>query len=395
MTLDNEGHSKTCILVLGMHRSGTSALTRLISLLGADLPATLLGGAAENLASNAKGHWESEVLVRLNDRILESAGNSWHSPELIPDDWYKSASFEDFRTQALDCLKSEYKKSRLFVLKDPRVSKLVPFWTTVLNDFGAKTVVANIVRSPAEIGKSLGARNGFDPTISELLWLRYVLEAERHSRQFPRLHVTYDGLLADSQQVIDTVVSNAQVSWPALSAARRKQISNFISESERHHHEAQKATSAGAVAAWSEEVYAIHEKWAEQGEEPHDHDLLNRIHGDLDALVQQFIGPILVAFEKTIAAHKLQKLREQQAASIDDYRQRFEDQQFAIANLMNSKAIDLEFVGADLSQFELDANRPEVTGFDPIVAKRDDHRPPRGKRRTVASLCNLEPADAS
>lgn len=361
--------SKTCVLVLGMHRSGTSALTRLISLLGADLPATLLGGTKESLASNAKGHWESEVLVRLNDRILESAGNSWRSPELITDDWYKSSRCQDFRAEAIGSLESEFGTSRLFVFKDPRVCKLVPFWTTVLEDFGAKTVVANMVRSPAEIGKSLEARNGFDPTISELLWLRYVLEAERHSRQFPRFHVTYDDLIADCQQVLDAVVSNSEVSWPALSGARRKQILDYVSASERHHHEVRKATSAGAVAAWSEQVYAVHEKWADKGEDRRDFDLLDSIYSDLDALVQQFIGPILVAFEKTIIAHKLQKLREQQAASIEDHLQRFEMQQAAIALLMTSEGLDLESVEAHLSKPEPASKKGRTAELDPIIGK--------------------------
>jgi hypothetical protein len=49
---------RVCLLVLGVHRSGTSAVTRVLSILGAALPRTLLGAGP----SNESGHWESEKL---------------------------------------------------------------------------------------------------------------------------------------------------------------------------------------------------------------------------------------------------------------------------------------------------------------------------------------------
>ena len=69
---------RICLLVLGMHRSGTSAMTRVISLLGADLPKTLLG---EGLGNEA-GHWEPAPLVTHHDWLLEQLASRW-------DDWRK------------------------------------------------------------------------------------------------------------------------------------------------------------------------------------------------------------------------------------------------------------------------------------------------------------------
>ena len=60
---------KSAILIAGMHRSGTSALTRTLSLLGCALPKT---------PSNDPKHWESKVIMNLNDEILASAGSAWH-----------------------------------------------------------------------------------------------------------------------------------------------------------------------------------------------------------------------------------------------------------------------------------------------------------------------------
>ena len=58
--------TRQAILVLGMHRSGTSAVTRIINLLGADLPGNLMSPKDEN----PEGYWESQELMRLHDQIL-------------------------------------------------------------------------------------------------------------------------------------------------------------------------------------------------------------------------------------------------------------------------------------------------------------------------------------
>lgn len=61
---------KDILFVLGMHRSGTSAVTRVCALLGAQLPETLMGATE----SNPRGHWESDSIVNFNNQILEGGG---------------------------------------------------------------------------------------------------------------------------------------------------------------------------------------------------------------------------------------------------------------------------------------------------------------------------------
>ena len=65
------------VLVLGMHRSGTSALTRVLNLLGLDAGRDVLMGASE---SNPTGHWEVERLTSFNDRLLDDRGGRWSAP---------------------------------------------------------------------------------------------------------------------------------------------------------------------------------------------------------------------------------------------------------------------------------------------------------------------------
>ena len=71
----------TAILVLGMHRSGTSALTRVLNLMGLDLPSGLMGPVENN---NETGFWESQEIADIHDELLEEIGSSWDDCLRIP-----------------------------------------------------------------------------------------------------------------------------------------------------------------------------------------------------------------------------------------------------------------------------------------------------------------------
>ena len=90
---NNRAANRIGVLVLGMHRSGTSALTRVLNLLGCDLPATLMDSAAFNEA----GHWESMAIMGLNDEILQSAGSHWHDWLSFNPGWYSSPKAAEYK----------------------------------------------------------------------------------------------------------------------------------------------------------------------------------------------------------------------------------------------------------------------------------------------------------
>ncbi len=308
---------RVCLLVLGMHRSGTSALTRVLSLLGADLPATLLSGTDANRVSNAKGHWESEPIVRLNDDIFNSAGISWRSPETMPQQWYESAFFNQFRKRARAILESEYDNSPLFVLKDPRTCKLVPFWLSVLEQAGIKPAIVHMVRSYEEVADSLLKRNALDRPLGILMWLRYVLVAERDSRAHQRVHLSFDGLLADWQRSAQSVADTFAIRWPSASTERAEQVNEYLSDPERHHRRAQNANSRDDIISWATQVHAIIDRWVENGESAADYPALDDVADRVARAVQPLLAPLLVSYEKSASVHKLQAIRADQKAKIE------------------------------------------------------------------------------
>src|SRR5687768_7609969 len=115
--------NRRALLVMGMHRSGTSALARVLALRGADLPSHLLPANE----GNRSGYWEPRRVVELNDRILASFNVAWDDP-FAPACVSLSAIPPHFIAEARALLGEEYAaSSNLIVLKDPRCTLLIDF----------------------------------------------------------------------------------------------------------------------------------------------------------------------------------------------------------------------------------------------------------------------------
>jgi hypothetical protein len=315
VTTRSQTVARTCLLVLGMHRSGTSALTRALSLLGADLPKTLMGGTDGNAVSNPTGHWESEPIAKLNDAILESAGTTWRSSEPFNSAWYETGRFHEFRERALDILENEFDRSSLFVLKDPRVCKLTPFWFSVLSEASIVPRVVSIVRSPYEVAASLFKRNMIERPLGELMWLRYTLDAERDSRLASRVQLSYDQLLRFPSRTLARIGEGLGVVWPRTSIATDEAINSFISSKLRHHvdelavdglHDQAVPRVAHRIA----DTYAILSRWSREGEDQKDWSTLDQVRDEVDSALRLLGEPIYLAFEQTAQIQRLQKLRE-------------------------------------------------------------------------------------
>jgi GT2 family glycosyltransferase len=208
--------SRTALLVLGMHRSGTSALTRTLNLLGADLPHGLIPAST---SSNPSGHWESREIQELNDRILEALGARWDDWHPIDAKTLPADAAASFHRRAAEILERDFAQSPLFVLKDPRMCRLLPLWRTALAQFGADIRCALIWRAPADVASSLARRNGFDDAKSQLVWLRHVLDAERDSRGLRRTVVAYEELVADWRSLARRLADELALTWPQQAQA--------------------------------------------------------------------------------------------------------------------------------------------------------------------------------
>ena len=222
---------RVALLVLGMHRSGTSALTRTLNLLGADLPRNLYPPNKDN----PTGYWESTEWIELHDELLTAHGLSYDSPLSLPAAALTPEGLAPFRARLAGILRRDFANSRLFVAKDPRACRLQPLWNAALADAGFTARYIIIVRHPIEVAGSLAVRDDMPQETALLLWMRHILEIERASRGKPRVFVCYEALLADWRSVIDRIATALKIDWPISPAKAQVEIERFLRRDLRHH----------------------------------------------------------------------------------------------------------------------------------------------------------------
>jgi len=224
--------SPRVLTILGMHRSGTSAFTRVASLLGAGLPSDLMP-ALDGI--NPTGFWESEAVAELNDELLAAAGRSWDDVRPIAPTCWDSKAARVLRSRAEELLRKELSRTRFLVLKDPRLCRTLPVWTAAIASAGASAGFVHVLRHPLEVAESIRARDGFGTAHSLLLWLRYQLDAEQATRSQPRSFATYEGLLHDWKQVALRTARELRFRWPRSVKLASDEIEAFLEASRRHH----------------------------------------------------------------------------------------------------------------------------------------------------------------
>lgn len=183
------------IFVLGMGRCGSSATARLLSLCGGRLPEALLPPNR----SNPTGYWEPQVAVQANARFLQACGSSFFDTRLVQDvseDAPQGVAFVDEIAAFLRACQPPGAGAPL-VIKDPRISVLLPFWLAAAERTGFAPHVVIPLRHPQEVAASLSKWKGLAHAHVAELWLKYNLLAERHTRHLPRAFVSFARLLAD------------------------------------------------------------------------------------------------------------------------------------------------------------------------------------------------------
>jgi hypothetical protein len=176
------------LLVIGAHRSGTSAIARTLGLMGAAEASRLM---PPNVG-NPSGYWEAEAVVAANDRFLAGVGSRWDDPRPLPAAAFAGPAARAARAELASFLRAEFEGAPLFVVKDPRLCRTAPLALAALADVGAAPRVVSPFRAPAAAVRSLMARDGYAQDRCVAIWLGGVLAAERLTRGLPRCLVAYE-----------------------------------------------------------------------------------------------------------------------------------------------------------------------------------------------------------
>lgn len=367
---------RTCIMVLGMHRSGTSALTRAINLLGAELPKNMLGANPTNPA----GHWEPLRLIELHEQMLAEAGSCW-------DDW-RSFDQADLGAQRLRFYKAEiarlideeYGNAPLFVLKEPRISRFVPLYAEVLKRMRIDVRYVLTERNPLAVVASLEKRGSFTHGFSALLWLRHELEAEYATRDYPRVFLSYETMLDDWSSGVEKMTATLQIEWPQPIPTAETVLSTHFSTAHQHHVASRERLEADPrTTRWVKDTYSA--LMTLEGD-PNDAGAMAR----LDTIRAAFnsVSPVFgeaffseMRVRSAISAERysqIEHLAETQAGEIDRRTEELESlrremvdkdaslarQQDALQHLTDAQLASVEALTADREARERDRNAREI-----------------------------------
>ncbi|NKN32746.1 rhamnan synthesis F family protein [Marichromatium bheemlicum] len=241
---------KKIVVVLGMHRSGTSAITRGLETMRVALGDNLLPTAADN----SKGFWEDLDIIQLNDEMLQAIGQEWHSLRPLQTSDLERLREQGFVTRARQLLISKTEACQCFGFKDPRTAKLLPIWSEVLDTpaFEARYIVA--LRNPISVVASLVRRDGFDEEKSYLLWVVHVLTILGHANRYPAIAVDYDSLLQEPRQQLARVAD--WLGEPIDTLELELYCQEFLETGLRHYHVDQFTPLPETALPLAQEVHA-------------------------------------------------------------------------------------------------------------------------------------------
>ncbi len=186
------------IIVLGMHRSGTSPLTRLLNMMGAYVG--IEGTLKKANPENPKGFWERKDVLALNKEVLSVLGADWHKVATLDLAKMDENMRRSFKSKAVNILLN-LEPHRPWVIKEPRMCLLFPLWREVLE----VPVCVLIHRSPLQVAQSLRTRNGFPLRFGIALWEQYQRSALASTIGLPRLLVSHRQLMEQPVQTVQTL----------------------------------------------------------------------------------------------------------------------------------------------------------------------------------------------
>jgi len=185
-----QAHTSHAVLVLGMHRSGTSAATGALVLRGAWPGEDLMPATPEN----PKGYWENMGIVTIHEQLLTALGHAWDDLRPLPDGWLHQEAATIARNQLRTLITTELMQHPTWAVKDPRLCRLLPLWQPLLEELGIAASALIVVRDPREVAASLLARDQWPLELSRALWWQHLSDAIEGSHTLPRHVLSYPRL---------------------------------------------------------------------------------------------------------------------------------------------------------------------------------------------------------
>jgi hypothetical protein len=224
--------SQKVIVVLGMHRSGTSAIARSLEFIGVGLGDNLHPAGFDN----PKGFWEDRECLEINEELLSHLGSAYDRLDLAWERLKNDTFIKALNVKAKQIIIRKLSENNgLWGFKDPRTCRLLSFWHDVFDSVGCETNYVIVLRNPLSVASSLVKRNNTPFEKSCYLWLQHMLPAVLDSEESPRLVVDYDLFMDAPLKQLFRI--SAKIRLPILDEdgdSVREYIDDFLDNSLRH-----------------------------------------------------------------------------------------------------------------------------------------------------------------
>lgn len=227
----NTDDQKKIITVIGPGRSGTSAIARGLMVFGVDLGDNLM---PPKYGVNDKGFWEDQDFYELNNDIFKSLNHDWHRLTPVDLTVLSKDKFHELKLRAVELLREKTKSTNLFGVKDPQLTRLLPFWREVFSYLSFVEGYVIACRNPASVASSLSKYTGFSIKKSYLLWFEHTLASLIGSAGANRLVVSYDSLMQDPLLQLKRVSSVLDLQFDAHGGDYLEYCSDFLDIGLRH-----------------------------------------------------------------------------------------------------------------------------------------------------------------
>ncbi len=178
------------ILIAGYYRSGTSALSGALQRLGVSLH-----NDADVNEHNPLGFYEIPELIEWDVGVFRHLGVDWTDVRGLPEGWTERADMARHFAKLDEILRRRFSNEPLWGIKHPHLCRLFPMYERAITQAGHKPHVIHICRAPWVVASSQHRKNGLARAHALLLWVDYLISAERHARHLPRSWLTYQDLL--------------------------------------------------------------------------------------------------------------------------------------------------------------------------------------------------------
>ena len=225
------GQRRPIAVVLGMHRSGTSLCSHILSAMGIDMADDI-----DAVPSNAKGHWERLEIMEYHERILRLFNRDFFSPLHdfpLPAAWWADPRVYQIRREIVAFLASRMGDG-YFGFKEPRTVRLMPLWHQIFSDLKLVPKVVLCLRNPAQVSRSLKERDDLDPALGEYRWLIYMIDFFRYCGQFEICTVEYDDWFENPCTNFEKLRKFLDVEWRQSPADLDLVLSSIIDPALRH-----------------------------------------------------------------------------------------------------------------------------------------------------------------